>query len=304
MLKMQMEKLKMSNKQLKERMRKNTNGNSSRTERFRSVSRKMTNNNNNSYSKANSAEIRQLENVIERLKSDVTYHQMQKQDFALQIQNLQRNGDSRNLEKKFETEKSKNHFLDTENIRLQKQIRDLNMKYKACLDEKNRSTIDGFVSKRKVTVNSMREEEEKRGQIQDLHRENKNLKEKLHSMNNEIKMNKNISEAISSKESQMQQMKISLQQYQQQIQILQGKISNLEIKNNMMEQALTKKESDFINNKKGSDHLVQMYQKLYNDMKNECEIYMTKVEEMQKRIQSGEFNSNTQVFTKKVYQGL
>ena len=45
-----------------------------------------------------------------------------------------------------------------------------------------------------------------------------------------------------------------------------------------------------------------MYQKLYNDMKNECEIYMTKVEELQKRIQSGEFDGNNHTFTKKVYQ--
>jgi anti-sigma28 factor (negative regulator of flagellin synthesis) len=291
--KSQVEKYKKSNRELKNSSRIQNSG---RNERLRSVSRHRSTNSNR-----NMNEINKLETIIRQLKSDVNYHQMTAQDFRLRLDNLQKNNSSRNIEKRYETEKSKNIFLENENMRLQKQIREINSKYKISIDDRNRSTIHNFVNRKKST--SVEISKESRNKIFELQSENRKLKEKLEMMNNEFKKNLQLVDTMTSNENELQDLRNQISQLKEENQVLIGNKANLEIRIKMLQDSLNNKNSEFQTTKQGSDHLVQMYQKLYNDMKNECEIYMNKVEEMRRKIQNGNYDSNTMSFTKKVYQG-
>jgi chromosome segregation ATPase len=288
--KAQLEKYRAQNNELKAKV-KQRGTSVSRSDRSRSVHKTSAYNDR--------GEIMRLQSVIERLKKDLMYHQMRSEQIQFSSKNIHQQSDVRTWEKKLEGEKSKNFYLENENMRLQQQIRELNMKYKTCIDEKNRSTVEQYVSQRKISSN--RPSPETQQIMFGLKNENKTLKEKLSAMSNEIKMNKNISEAVALKESELQNVKNYNEQLQKEIKLFETKIHNLENEIKMLNDLLEKKESESANS--GNDHMIEMYKKLYNDMKNECNIYMNKLDEMRQKIQSGQYNQNTVSFSKKVYQG-
>ena len=75
------------------------------------------------------------------------------------------------------------------------------------IDDKNRQTISQFVSKK--TINSP-EFDNIRSANSGLKKENKELREKVRIMNNELKMKSNISEAVSKKEYELGNMRNNL----------------------------------------------------------------------------------------------
>ena len=172
----------------------------SRSDRSRSARRV-----NAQESKSEKMEILRLQSLVDRLKSDLVFEQRRAQEVQFSAKSISKSDDLRTSEKKLEAEKSKNFYLENENMRLQQQVRELNSKYKMFIDEKNRHAVETYVSQRKVSTNS--HTLENKGLIFDLKRQNKTLKEKVNSMSNELKMNKNITDAIASIESELQSLK-------------------------------------------------------------------------------------------------
>ena len=244
----------------------------------------------------NVLEIKRLESNMERLRSDLRYYRTQNDELKLRMKDLQRSEETKNLSKKYEAEKAKNLYLENENMQLRRQIRELNGKYKLFIDDKNRQTVGQYVGRR--TVNA-KEVEGMRAANSGLKRENRDLRERLQSMGNELKMKSNISEAVSKKEFELDALRSDMASLSQENGYLQQKIMRLEMEVVSLKEELRVKDMEL--GKVGNDRMVKTYQKLYNDMKRECEIYMEKVNQLTLQLQRA--NSGHQVtYTKNVYQ--
>ena len=99
-------------------------------------------------------EILRLQSLVDRLKSDLVFEQRRAQEVQFSAKSISKSDDLRTSEKKLEAEKSKNFYLENENMRLQQLVRELNSKYKMFIDEKNRHAVETYVSQRKVSTNS------------------------------------------------------------------------------------------------------------------------------------------------------
>lgn len=291
--KSQLMKAKGINKEMKEKVRRSTSSGVN-ANRFRSGHARLS----KQEATRNLVEIKRLESHIERLKADVRFFQTQNDDLKLHVQKLQRNSENRNLSKRFEGEKSKNMYLENENMQLSKQIRELNAKYKLYIDERNRQTVGDFISRK--SVNS-REIEEVRVVNSTLRKENKDMREKLMTMNNELKMKSNISDAVSKKELELGQLRNGLSALREENNFLRQKLMQLEMENTSLKDELRIKQVQVQKIGTGNDHMVKMYQRLYNDMNKRCEIYMDKVTQLSAQLQAS--NRGGQVeYTKNVYQ--
>ena len=287
--KVQLEKAKSANHQMKEKYKRSSaTGRSS--SRFRGTHSRHT--------EVNIVEIKRLESTIERLKSDLRYAEIQNEEMRSQIREIQRNEESRNLNKRYESEKGKNMYLENENMQLRKQIRDLNAKYKIFIDDKNKQKISQFVSKK--TVNP-REFDDLRSFNSGLKKENKELRERVRIMNNELKMKSNISEAVSKKEHELGNMRNNLASVSEENHYLKSQLMKMEMEIATLKENLRLREGELSNVGNGNNRMVKMYQKLYNDMKHECNIYMEKVQELSGQLQRAS-DKHHLTYTKNVYQ--
>ena len=294
--KLQIEKMKNSNMKMKEKVKRSTST-GFRQDRFINRKSKAV----NVGSKINTVELKRMESHIESLKSELRYFQNQNEDLKIRMKEMQRNGESATIGKRYESEKGKNIYLENENIQLRKQIRDLNSKYKIYIDGKNRDTVGSFIQNKK-TVNT-REIEEIKLFSNGLKRENRDLKDRLQSLGNELKMKSNISEAISKKEYELETLKVNLASMNEENNYLNGNVMKMEMEIVSLKENLRLKEIELSRLGNGNDHMVKMYQKLYNDMKKECEIYMEKVRELSMKIQNGHFTGENITYTKNVTLG-
>lgn len=242
-------------------------------------------------------DVKRMESTVERMRSDMRFLQTQNEDLKMRAQSRQRSK-GRDLARRYEGEKSKNLYLENENIQLRKQIRELNSKYKLHIDERNRQTVGDFVGRKSVIT---RELEEARGANVGLRKENRELREKALAMSNELKMKSNISEAISRKEQELGQLRSGLNQMQEENNYLRGKVMQLEMEIASLKETLRLREVEIQKMGSGNNHMVKMYQKLYNDMKNNCEIYMDKVKQLSAQLQSSSRQGHL-TYTKNVYQ--
>jgi cell division protein FtsB len=291
--KLQIEKMKGLNKQMKEKVKRSTSSGINR-DRFRSSHTRVT-----KESHVNMLEVKRLESHVERLKADLRYLQTQNSDLKSRMKDMQRSGDSQAVSKRYEAEKSKNLYLENENIQLRKQIRELNSKYKMFIDEKNRQTVGSFINRKSVNV---REVEEMKMTTTSLRRENRELKERMQNMGNELKMKSNISDAVSKKEYELDAMRSNINSLSDENNYLRGKVMKLEMEIANLKETLRIKEIEMSKMGSGNDHMVKMYQKLYNDMKRECEIYMDKVKQLSMQLQNSNYGADNLTYTKNVYK--
>lgn len=291
--KIQLEKARGANKQMKEKVRRSTSSGVN-VNRFRSSHSRRP----KPESTRHMLEIKRLESHVERLKADLRFFQTQNEDMKMSMQKMQRSSESRNLNKRYEAEKSKNMYLENENMQLQKQIRELNAKYKLYIDDRNRQTVGDFMSRK--SVNS-REVEEIRVANSNLRKENRDMREKMLTMNNELKMKSNISDAVSKKELELGQLRNGLSSLREENDFLRQKIMQLEMENASMKEELRVKSLELQKIGTGNDHMVKMYQRLYNDMNQRCEIYMDKVRQLSAKLQASNREGHL-TYTKNVYQ--
>jgi chromosome segregation ATPase len=280
------------NKQMKEKVKRSTSSGINRN-RFRTQSRVTKE------SHVNMMEVKRLESHIERLKSDLRYLQNHNSELQVRMKDIQRNGDGQNLTKRYEAEKSKNLFLENENIQLRKEIRNLNSKYKMFIDEKNRQTVGSFISKKSVNV---REIEEMKMTTTSLRNENRELKDRLQNIGNELKMKSNISDAVSKKEQELETLRSDINIMNEENKFLREKVMQMQIEITNLKENLRIKNIEISKMGSGNDHMVKMYQKLYNDMKRECEIYMDKVKQLTMQLQNSNYGANNLTYTKNVYK--
>ena len=256
-------------------------------------------NNVNVGSQINTMELKRMESQIESYKSDLRYFQAQNEDLKIRMSEIQRKGQSENMGRRYEAEKGKNIYLENENIQLRKQIRELNLKYKIYIDNKNRDTVGHFINKKK-SINS-REVEEVRVVNNQLKRELRDYKDRLQSMGNELKMKSNISDAVSKKEYELGNLRSNLSSLTEENNYLRESVMKMEMETASLKENLRLKDIELSRMGNGNNHMVKMYQKLYNDMKKECEIYMEKVRQLSMQIQKANHEDNF-TYTKNVYQ--
>lgn len=283
-VKSHVEQYKQANRELKNKLRQ-------WKERGRSRSRQPSRGD----SRVEKMEMQRLKSVIDRLRTDANFQQSTNEELKRRLQQMQTQIGRQDFDKKYESERAKNAFLENENMRLQSQIREQSVKYKIQLDERNRSTVNEYVRKR--TTNGAQNDERR------LASENKNLRERLNSLNNELKMKKNISDAVVLKQEQVETLKMRVSQLEQENRVLSEKADSVEKHAKTLKDALLMRDSESADAKQNTDHLVQMYQRLYNDMKRQCEIYINKIEEMRHQMQNQAHAGNTLSYTKKVFQG-
>ena len=291
--KSQIEKMKGLNKQMKEKVKRSTSSGINR-DRFRSSHTRIA-----KESHINMLEVKRLESHVERLKADLRYLQNQNSDLKSRMKDMQRSGDSQTVVKRYEAEKSKNMYLENENIQLRKQIRELNSKYKMFIDEKNRQTVGSFINRKSVNV---REVEEMKMTTTNLRRENRELKERMQNMGNELKMKSNISDAVSKKEYELDAMRSNMNSLTEENNYLRGKVMKLEMEIATLKETLRIKEIELSKMGSGNENIIKMYQKLYNDMKRKSEIYMDKVNQLSMQLQNSNHGANNLTYTKNVYQ--
>jgi chromosome segregation ATPase len=291
--KLQLEKAKNVNSQMKEKV-KRASSNRRDMGRFRGGHSRVVVQDTGKHL----VEVKRLESTIERLKSDLRYAEIQNVDLQSQVREIQRNEESRNLNKRFEAEKGKNMYLENENMQLRKQIRELNSKYKMFIDDKNRQTVSHFISKKSINT---REIDDMRSFNSGLKKENKELKERMRIMNNELKMKSNISDAVSKKEVQLGNMRNDLASISEENNYLKNQIMKMEMEISSLKETLRHRDIELSQMGNGNDRMVSMYKKLYNDMKTECDIYMGKVQELSHQLQKMN-DKHHLTYTKNVYQ--
>lgn len=278
-----MEQYKRANRELKSQLRQQSGRSKSRT---RQASRSGV--------RSDQKELKRLQSVIERLQRDAEFQRLTNGDLKLKMQEMHTRSTRMGFDKKYESERAKNTFLENENMRLQSQIREQSVKYKLQLDERNRSTINDYMRKR--TTSGTHADDQR------LASENRNLRERLNSLSNELKMNKNISDAVVLKQEQVDALGKRVAQLEHENKILTEKADSLETHAKTLKETLSMRDSESATVKQSQDHMVKMYQRLYNDMKRQCEIYINKVEEMRVKMQTQAMGGNAHSYTKKVFQ--
>ena len=193
--------------------------------------------------------------------------------------NHKQNHNNNKVEQELESVKSQNIYMESEISQLTKQIKDLTLRYRNVIDQKNRVTVDTIVSKRNCLPNA---------DAQNLKTEIMILKTK----NKEFK--------VKAKGSQLKDTEIN--ELRRKLKI--SHEENLYVKERVMDlnkQILEIKQSHCVlenENSQSSKNMLNWWKNLYKEKVNECKIYLEKISEFQKQ------NNNFQnvSYTKKVFQ--
>jgi chromosome segregation ATPase len=291
--KIKIEKMREHNKNMKEKYKRSSSSGINRN-RFR----QSTHSRLAKESHVSVLEKKRLESQMEGLRADLRYLQDVNRGLKAKVKDLQRNDESKNINKRLEAEKSKNLYLENENLQLRKQTRELNSKYKMFIDQKNKRMIGEFINRKSV---SSREIEGIKMVNSNLKRENRELKERMQNMGNELKMRSNISEAVSKKEYELDTMRSNLTILSSENNYLKENLKKIEVEMITLKDTLNTKERELSKMNSGNDHMIKMYKKLYNDMKRECENFMDKVHILSLKLQNCKCGNNY-TYTKNIYK--
>lgn len=244
-----------------------------------------------SHTRISEMEIRRYENIIYNLKEDIKYFKSGNYQLENELIEIKQRTNKDSLEKKLESEKSKNIYLEKELVHLNKQIRDLKQKYRDLMDERNKNAVRSFVHTNETvlsenTINLKFKNTELIKKNQELVIKLKSLSKKLYS--------------YEKYHVEIQTLRVQKTSLDGENKFLKQQNDNFQREINSLKLSLSQMEMQLKEVNHGSDHMVQMYQKLYNDKKNENQIYLDKITDLTNKLQ---FNQNNKYsVNEEVYQ--